>query len=158
MKWLDDYRMRLVLLGFIAAFMVIGGGRANADFAFGTPILVPNVNSSSGEAYPNMSSDGLSLYFVSNRLGGYGGMDLWVATRKTTDDDWNTPVNLGPLVNSSSNDASPSISADELTLYFSDDGLSGFEYGASGLAPPSGIITSLSIGIISPHYCEFIGL
>ncbi|MHC4146424.1 MAG: hypothetical protein ACYSUD_16775 [Planctomycetota bacterium] len=36
MKWLNDYRMRLILVGFVAA-IVLGGGIANADFTFGEP-------------------------------------------------------------------------------------------------------------------------
>jgi Tol biopolymer transport system component len=135
MKWLNFTKIRLVLVGIVAAVVLCGIELAKADFTFGTPILVPNVNSSSGEGFPNMSSDSLSLYFGSTRPGGYGGGDLWVATRKTTDDNWNTPVNLGPTVNSSSNDTSPSISTDGLTIYFSDYGLSGFEYGGSGFRP-----------------------
>ncbi|MHC4629281.1 MAG: hypothetical protein ACYTDV_20060, partial [Planctomycetota bacterium] len=77
------------------------------------------VNSSSNDAAPNISSDGLSLYFTSNRPGGYGSWDIWVTTRETIDSPWGEPVNLGPNVNTSSADATSSISADGLTLYFS---------------------------------------
>ncbi|GAI23484.1 unnamed protein product, partial [marine sediment metagenome] len=68
-----------------------------------------------------MSADGLSLYFASQRSGGYGGIDLWVTTRATTEDDWGTAVNLGPVVNSSARDARPSISSDGLSLFFGSD-------------------------------------
>jgi Tol biopolymer transport system component len=96
---------------------------ANADFTFGTPTnLGPTINSSYNEAVPGISGDGLSLYFTSNRPGGYGNRDIWVTTRATKDDDWGTPVNLGPTVNSPSSEVSPSISADGLTLYFDDFG------------------------------------
>jgi len=41
---------------------------AKADFTFGTPTnLGPTVNSSSGDAQPDFSMDGLSLFFDSNR-------------------------------------------------------------------------------------------
>jgi Tol biopolymer transport system component len=94
---------------------------ANADFTFGTPTnLGPIVNTSSGDWHPSISADGLSLYFNSNRPGGYGGYDLWVTTRETTDDPWGAAVNLGPTVNSSRDEVAPSISADGLSLYFSD--------------------------------------
>ena len=73
---------------------------ANADFTFGTPTkLGPLVNSSYREFNPSISADGLSLYFISNRSGGVGGLDIWVTTRETTDGPWGAPVNLGPTVN-----------------------------------------------------------
>jgi len=92
-----------------------------ADFTFGTPTnLGPTVNSSAADAVPTISDDGLELYFVSDRPDGKGGNDIWVTTRSTTEDDWGEPVNLGPIVNSSAGENSPSISADGLELYFGD--------------------------------------
>lgn len=70
------------------------------------------------ESGPCLSDDGLSLYFASNRPGGSGDFDIWVATRKTPGDPWGEPVNLGPVVNSDDYDNHPSISPDGLTLYF----------------------------------------
>ena len=93
---------------------------ANADFTVGTPTnLGPIVNSSSADWGPSISADGLQLFFSSTRPGGYGIEDLYVATRETPDDDWGTPTNLGPPVNTSSWELGPSISADGLTLFFS---------------------------------------
>ena len=104
----------------VLAFLICMGGNTKADFTFGTPVnLGPTVNSSSVDAVPSPSADGLSLYFNSNRSGGYGNHDLWVTTRATVSDPWNPAVNLGPIVNSSSNDGTPSISANGLELYFS---------------------------------------
>jgi Tol biopolymer transport system component len=82
--------------------------------------LGPTVNTSFGDGAPCMSADGLSLYFSSNRLGGYGNYDLWMSTRTTTKDDWGAPVNLGPIVNTSADENFTSISADGLQLYVSD--------------------------------------
>ncbi len=98
---------------------------ANADFTFGTPTnLGPTVNGPDDVLGVSISFDGLELYFCSDRPGGYGGYDLWMATRPTIDDDWSAPMNLGPTVNSQSDCMAPSISADGLTLYFSD-----YDYG-----------------------------
>jgi len=92
---------------------------ANADFIFGTPTnLGPIVNSSSIDWSPSISADGLTLYFASNRPGGFGDSDLYVATRKTSNHDWGEPANLGPAVNSSAPENDPSISTDGLSLYF----------------------------------------
>ena len=118
MKQLNDYKTRLMLVGFVAA-IVIGGRNANADFTFGTPTnLGPIVNSLSTDWSPSISADGLSLYFNSNRPGGYGSHDLWITTRPTIYNPWGTPENLGPTVNSSAHEAFPSISADGLSLFF----------------------------------------
>ncbi|MHC4331939.1 MAG: TolB family protein, partial [Planctomycetota bacterium] len=76
-----------------------------ADFTVGEPTnLGPTVNSSAGDTSPSISADGLELYFSSDRPGGYGLDDIYVMTRATTEDDWGEPVNLGPLVNSSTAD------------------------------------------------------
>jgi len=88
-------------------------------FIFGTLTnLGPPVNSSSEDYGPSISADGLSLYFQSRRPGGYGLEDIWVTKRTTVSDPWEEPVNLGPTINSSGDDGSPSISADGLELYF----------------------------------------
>ena len=91
--------------------------------------LGPTVNSSAGDRAPCISADGLSLYFSSDRSGGYGKRDLWVTRRETTSAPWGMPVNLGPTVNGAMHEHSPSISTDGLTLYFagrrSDPGSSG---------------------------------
>jgi hypothetical protein len=85
-------------------------------------ILEPPVISSSVEATPSISNDGLLLFFQSNRPGGYGGeVDIWVAMRPTTEANWGTPVNLGPVINTWGLDGHPSISADGSTLYFVSD-------------------------------------
>ena len=108
-----------MLVVFVAAIVLSSGGKAKADFTFGTPTnLGPTVNSSSGDWSPSISADGLTLYFNSNRPGGYGDYDLWVTKRPTVSDPWGTPVNLGPAVNSSAWEAFPSISADGLSLFF----------------------------------------
>ena len=92
---------------------------ADADFTFGTPThLGPIVNNSAVEAEPCISADGLTLFFNGDRSGGYGGWDIWVTTRATTEDEWGIPMNLGPNVNSSGNDFVASMTADGLTLFF----------------------------------------
>jgi len=103
MKWFNGGRIGLVLTGFILAISLGIGSSAKAEFTFGTPTnLGPTINSFYEDSAPSISSDGLSLYFSSNRAGSLGSFDLWVATRSTADDEWGTLVNLGPIVNDSS--------------------------------------------------------
>jgi Tol biopolymer transport system component len=96
--------------------------------------LGPTVNTSYADVNPAISADGLSLYFASNREGGYGSWDLWMTTRETTSDPWGEPENLGPAVNSPTDEVFPSISSDGLELYFAEWGVrrSG-GYGSSDL-------------------------
>jgi hypothetical protein len=92
---------------------------SKADFVIGEPTnLGPELNSSARDEEPGISADGLELYYCSLRSGGYGGYDMWVSTRPTTQDDWSPPANLGLPVNSSYDDFSEDISADGLELYF----------------------------------------
>jgi len=105
------------------AILVLALGPATkvveADFTFGEPTnLGPTINSLTDDYFPNISVDGLTLYFQSRRSGSYGPYDLWATTRRTADDQWGEPVNLGPVINSSAQDGGPSISADGLSLYF----------------------------------------
>lgn len=93
---------------------------AHADLLFGEATnLGPTVNSGYHDFMGCPSPDGLELYFCSNRPGGYGGYDIWVSKRKSAQDSWDPPVNLGPQINvSSAYDAPGSLSADGLILYF----------------------------------------
>jgi Tol biopolymer transport system component len=84
---------------------------------FGNRRPVPELNSPQGEQRPSIRFDGLEIFFFSNRPG-LGGTDLWVATRESVDEPWNTPQNLGPVINSTFGEFNPYISADGLTLYF----------------------------------------
>jgi WD40-like Beta Propeller Repeat len=80
--------------------------------------LGATVNTVSAEFYPFVSKDGLSLYFSSDRPGGFGGWDVWVAQRFTTDEPWGPPVNVGPGVNTPYDESAPTISIDGHLMYF----------------------------------------
>jgi len=93
--------------------------RTTKSDPWGTPVnLGPTVNASSYDAYPSVSMDGLTLFMQSNRTGGYGKHDIWMTTRRTKDDPWTTPVNLGATVNSLAIEGDPAISPDGLALFF----------------------------------------
>lgn len=121
MKSQDCSKTSLVLIAFIAAF-VICAGQAKADFTFGTPTnLGPVVNSAVDEVTANISADGLELYLTSDwPSGNFDDDDIWVAKRSSASEPWGPPVNLGAPVNSVYREIYPSISSDGLMLYFSD--------------------------------------
>jgi hypothetical protein len=67
----------------------------------------PDLNTAFTDGCPIQSPDGLSLYLASNRPGGKGGLDIWVATRARESDPWGAPVNLPEPINSASDDFCP---------------------------------------------------
>lgn len=88
------------------------------DGTWGAGIPVAELNTGSNDSRPNVSRDGLEVYFESNRPGTLGLQDVWVSTRRSTSDPWSPPANLGGDVNSTAADGRPSLSFDKETLYF----------------------------------------
>jgi len=103
------------------------------DATYGPGVLVTELNSSSVDRQPAIRRDGLEIFFASDRPGTIGALDLWVATRATTSDPWSTPVNVGPVVNSTLIDARPALSFDGTTLFFQST-----RPGAVGCSSPTG--------------------
>jgi hypothetical protein len=73
------------------------------------------------EFAPETTTDGHWLYFLSNRPGGCGDQDIWVAHRQNKRDDfgWEAPINLGCVLNTSGADAGPTVFQDPVTGIFS---------------------------------------
>src|SRR5258708_3926769 len=69
--------------------------------AWSEPVnLGPAINTSFDENESSISTDGLSLYFTSNRPGGFGqSFDMYVSQRASLNDPWGPPRNLGLLLN-----------------------------------------------------------
>ena len=101
-------------------------------------------------------ADGLEIIFSSDRPGGSGGIDLWHSTRETTSDVWSTPVNLGPVVNSSVEDRSPSLSADGETLFFSSGRVGGFGLLDIWMSTRTGPGIDNAQLFVRQHYLDFL--
>jgi len=86
--------------------------------------LGSTINTEHWESQPSISYDGKTLYFISNRPGGFGGSDIWYSQLKE-DGGWGIPENLGELVNTRKDDISPFVHPDDQTLYFASEGLPG---------------------------------
>ncbi|XZF13337.1 OmpA family protein [Chitinophagaceae bacterium MMS25-I14] len=78
------------------------------------------INTPSYEGMPCLSSDNKELFFVSDRPGGYGGLDIW--SSRFEHGLWQEPHNLGPEVNTSGNEIAPFLCSDNKTLFFASDG------------------------------------
>jgi Tol biopolymer transport system component len=88
------------------------------DGQFLPAVAITELNTPARETHPWIHQNGLVLVFSSNRTGGFGGIDLWVSTRPSTADAWGTPCNLGPAVNTGSDDRAPALSPFANSLYF----------------------------------------
>jgi outer membrane protein OmpA-like peptidoglycan-associated protein len=96
-----------------------------ADGTWSQPTPLPGIiNSSFEEKSVTISKDEKTLYFTSNRPGGYGGTDLYRAT-KDSKGEWSTVKNLGPDINTEFDEDGPFIDFDGVTLYFSSKGHKG---------------------------------
>jgi outer membrane protein OmpA-like peptidoglycan-associated protein/tetratricopeptide (TPR) repeat protein len=82
------------------------------------------INTKGWESQPSLSADGKTLYFISDRRGGYGSYDIWKSNIQT-DGTWSMPENLGPKINTKYDEQSPFIHPDDQTLYFSSNGWPG---------------------------------
>lgn len=79
---------------------------------------------SSWDSSPAFSPDGRTLYFASNRPGGYGGTDIYSAQMDSRG-RFSRVRNLGPEINTAGNEMFPYM-AEDAKLYFASDGHPGF--------------------------------
>lgn len=110
--------------GGFGGFDLYVSRRASVDDPWGTPEnLGPEINTSANEASVSISIDGHRMFFTSGKAGGFGSNDIYMARRHDRNDHsgWTEVVNLGPNVNSASDDQLPQP-LDEgsggLVLYF----------------------------------------
>jgi len=94
--------------------------------------LGPKVNSEYSDNVASATPDGLELYILSDRPGGYGGLDFYVCKRATKNDPWGDAVNIGPAVNSSGIELAASFSPDGLLMFFASSRPGGFGSFADG--------------------------
>lgn len=90
--------------------------------------LGPIINTSGWESQPSFSSDGRTLFFVSNRPGGQGSSDIWI-TKLNENGEWLEPYNAGEIINTKEAERGPFIHPDAMTLYFSSKGHIGMGQG-----------------------------
>jgi outer membrane protein OmpA-like peptidoglycan-associated protein/tetratricopeptide (TPR) repeat protein len=86
--------------------------------------LGAQVNTTEWESQPSLSADGRTLYFVSDRRGGYGRRDIWVSFQSEKG-EWTKAKNAGKEINTVYDEISPFIHVNNRVLYFASNGLTG---------------------------------
>jgi len=112
-----------ILVLVLGALVTVGGliesqGAQFENSRWTEPVNLGLVNSPSNEQNAFLSKDGLSLYFTSNRPGGFGGLDIYVSHRASVESAWGPGVNLGATINTAFLDFGPNLSADGHLLFF----------------------------------------
>lgn len=85
------------------------------------PVTVPIAKDSVVIAHASLTDDQLTIFFVSDMIGGIGGKDIWMAKREKPDGAFGAPVNLGPDINTTRDEMFPFVKTDSL-FYFSSNG------------------------------------
>lgn len=115
------------------------------------------VNTQYWESQPSISADGKTLFFVSNRPGGFGGLDIWIS-KMGEDGKWQDPVNAGDIINTAGDEVTPFIHFDGKTLYFSSNGrpnMGGFDLYVTRIGDDGSWSKPLNIGYpINTHNDE----
>lgn len=93
--------------------------RASTADPWGTPAAVAELNSTAAETTPEVSYDGLTIYFASARTPTLGGNDIWMATRASRAAAWGTPVHV-PELSSAAAEGAP-VMADATTILIDTD-------------------------------------
>ncbi len=84
--------------------------------------LGPNINSTGWDSHPALSQTNDTLFFASDRIGGFGLSDIYYSV-KDDDGEWQVSINAGPIINTRQNEVSPFYHPKEAVLYYSSNGL-----------------------------------
>ncbi|MFO7868310.1 MAG: OmpA family protein [Bacteroidales bacterium] len=101
---------------------IFSSEQKDAEWEKGTRIELADIKKDTYDyAHPSISHDGKTLFFTSNRKGGYGGYDIWYTTRPDVDEPWERIRNAGGVINTPGNEVFPYLRPDS-TLFFASDG------------------------------------
>ncbi|MEM9859009.1 MAG: OmpA family protein [Bacteroidota bacterium] len=103
---------------------------------------------------PFISITGDTLFFSSDRSGGYGRSDIWMSLRGTSSESWGPAINMGDVINSAEDDITPYYSSVFKCLIFASNGhvgYGGFDlYAAKGASFFEGELYNLGAPFNSP--------
>ncbi len=135
---LANDKLFVQLAGYEAFQDIMFSDRVGAGFR-GKNMLNVSVNSRSGEFAAFESTDGDTLYFSSNRPGGFGGTDIYYSLKLPTG-EWGEPRNCGNIINSAFNEDFPVLADNGSILYFCSDNpksMGGFDIFKTKIDPSS---------------------
>ena len=93
-----------------------------ADSVWGTSKnLGARINSTGWDSHPSLTHTGDTLYFASNRAGGFGLSDIYYSV-KDDEGNWQQALNAGPIINTRNSEVSPFFHHKFNVLYFSSNG------------------------------------
>jgi len=144
---LTNERIFIQLQGYEGFQDFISSNKKGKNF-MGKTFLNKNVNSKAAEiaCYETVSGD--TLFFSSDREGGFGGMDIYYSLKLPTG-EWSVPLNLGDKVNTIYDEDYPVISADGSKLYFSSNrpqSMGGYDIFVSNITKNREFTTPKNIG------------
>lgn len=107
----------------------------SADLNVSKPDVKPiNINVENySVCHPALTSDGKTMVFSSNKPGGFGKMDLYIAY--SNNDEWVGVINIGENINGNTNEVFPTLVNDTILIFSSDrdGGMGGFDMYVSKL-------------------------
>ncbi len=80
-----------------------------------------NINSKAWDSHPSLSHSEDTLFFASDRIGGFGMSDIYFSY-KDKNGEWTPAQNIGPIINTRNSEVSPFIHPEHNILYFSSNG------------------------------------
>ena len=109
--------------GSLVFYSAFGTGAAGNDIFAGTS-KVTELSGANNDDYPTLTPDKLTIFFSSDRTGGQGSRDIWMATRTSATAAFGTPTVVTEL-NSAKIDDAAFVSADACTIWLSSDRATG---------------------------------
>lgn len=97
-------------------------------WSFPQKLMIHNYNNRGKYTSAYLANDGKTLLVAITRDDTHGGEDIYV-TFQDKNGEWSQPLNLGPKINSASDEYTPFLASDLSTLYFTSEGLPGFGNG-----------------------------
>ena len=99
--------------------------KKNGDIWSNPNFMAATINTNAWESQPTIAADGKTIFFVSNRTGGYGGLDIWYCE---LDDKGNfgLAINAGSEINTKFDEEKPFMHPDGETFYFVSNGHAGY--------------------------------
>ena len=102
---------------------ILVSNRGEGRWSNPEPIILTK-DSTLAIGHPAISSDELTIIYSCEKVGGFGGKDLWMSTRRNKNEKFGPAVNLGAQINTTGDEVFPTLVGDTV-LYFSSNGLPG---------------------------------